>query len=281
MSLSDIYSQQGKYIDNIVGAFADQLQALVSKAQARLIARLQKQLVIQNGRIAMVPQNLRTLRRLDDLFAEEMKAAGYGQLIQAFVNKFPGQLKFMSEILADINSTLKRPLLPIKPTGTTTDLLTSFQVNVTDALQAVVANTARAALTRGLYNVGGLSFGKLTETLADAFGRTLSEARTLGETGMSIFSRVAMNGQFATIQAGQKAPLLYKYSGPQDRLNRPFCARMLAEDKSYTREEFEKMDNGSSLSNVWINMGGWNCRHMAVVDVASLRAFAVQMAMAA
>ena len=282
MSLTDIYAQQGKYLDNMVGAFADQLQGVISKAQARLIARLQKQLVIENGRIAMQPQNLRTLRQLDDLFADEMDKAGYGALIDAFVEKFPGQLKFMSQIVEEINATLKRPLIPVKPTGATTDMLASFQVNVTDALQAVVANAARAALTRGLYNVAGLSFGKLTETLAGAFGRSLSEARALAETGMSIFSRVAMNGQFAVVQAGQKAPLLYDYSGPNDSLVRPFCRRMLDEDKPRTMAEWEQLPNGSTLSNPAVNGGGWGCRHQIQVNVESLRrAAAAQMALAA
>jgi hypothetical protein len=281
MSLSDIYAAQGKFIDNMVGAFADQLGGVISKAQARLIARLQKQLVIEHGRIAMQPANLRTLRKLDDLFSEEMDKAGYGALINAFVDKFPGQLKYMSQIIEDINATLKRPLIPVKPTGATTDMLSSFQVNVTDALQAVVANAARAALTRGLYNVAGLSFGKLTETLAGAFNRSLSEARTLAETGMSIFSRVAMNGQFAAVQAGQRTPLLYEYSGPSDNLTRRFCREMLDEDKPRTMDEWERVDNGSSLGSVPNCGGGYSCRHQLQVNVSSLRAAAAQMALAA
>src|ERR1035438_572927 len=129
MSLKNTYAQQARYLDSMTATFADHLQRIVIEAQGHLLARLQKDLSITDGRLDDTPANLRLLRKFDDLFMEEMERAGYQRLIDAFVGQFPEGLKFVQEIIYDINQTLKTTLVPTKITGDTKAMLDSFQLN--------------------------------------------------------------------------------------------------------------------------------------------------------
>ncbi len=54
---------------------------------------------------------------------------------------------------------------------------------------------------------------------------------------------------------------LFEYLGPDDKLTRPFCNRVLSKDPAiYQRSEIEKLSNGQGLP-VLIYGGGYNCRH--------------------
>lgn len=62
----------------------------------------------------------------------------------------------------------------------------------------------------------------------------------------------------------------YSYEGPQDSRNRPFCAKLLALDRIYSRKEIENISMRLGYS-VWDRRGGWwtkpngdhspSCRH--------------------
>jgi hypothetical protein len=57
----------------------------------------------------------------------------------------------------------------------------------------------------------------------------------------------------------------YRYSGPLDSRNRPFCRQLENADKAYSRAQIAAMDNGM-LPNVFLSCGGWNCRHVWILD---------------
>lgn len=70
--------------------------------------------------------------------------------------------------------------------------------------------------------------------------------------------------------------ILYSYEGPQDGRNRPFCARLMAMDKLWSRSEIESMSRRLGYS-VFDRGGGWwtqpdgtrskSCRHDWVSNV--------------
>ena len=280
MAIDDINARYGRYLDAMTEAFAEHLSDVVKRAQIAIIVRLQKDLKITNGILDSVPGNLRLLRQLDDIFAQAMNDAGYQHLVDAFVAQFPGQLRFMQEIISDLNDSIKRKLIPTQLTATTRDILNSFQVNAAQALETLVTRAGQLAMNKTLFSVGGLKFGKLVETISNTFSRSLAESTGLAETSMSVFMRVAMNGQFDAVQKGQDEPLRYEYSGPRDLLNREFCREMLEETaagKSWTRDELENMDNDQDLS-VWTACGGWRCRHQLILDVQALSEIGEQAA---
>lgn len=55
---------------------------------------------------------------------------------------------------------------------------------------------------------------------------------------------------------------LFVYRGPDDKITRPFCAKVLEQRDPpiYTIDEIRKMDNGTGL-DVLTYGGGYNCRH--------------------
>lgn len=48
----------------------------------------------------------------------------------------------------------------------------------------------------------------------------------------------------------------YKYTGPTDSRNRPFCSEMLSENKLFTRKEIDDVGTAAGY-NVWAQRGGW------------------------
>ena len=72
-------------------------------------------------------------------------------------------------------------------------------------------------------------------------------------------------------EEGYKIFVKYKYFGPRDSKNRPFCANMLSMNRIYTREEIDGISAQVGY-NVWLRRGGWytdpttgiarpSCRH--------------------
>ena len=48
----------------------------------------------------------------------------------------------------------------------------------------------------------------------------------------------------------------YRYSGPVDSRNRPFCAKVMEMDRLYTREDIDAISDRAGY-NVWTQRGGW------------------------
>lgn len=73
------------------------------------------------------------------------------------------------------------------------------------------------------------------------------------------------------LEEGYQISVKYKYFGPQDSKNRPFCREMLNMNRLYTREEIDNISDTVGY-NVWLRRGGWykdpttdiprpSCRH--------------------
>jgi len=73
---------------------------------------------------------------------------------------------------------------------------------------------------------------------------------------MSTWYRTATDRAFQIIEKDLPAQeIWYECSGPDDKLTRPFCEHPLDANKTYTRAEIEKMDNGQ-LPNVFLTGAG-------------------------
>lgn len=256
-------------------AFEQELRKMVLRVQGRVMGQLQRQLAITDGVIDQTSGNLRALRNLNNVFLREMNKEGFQALLESFVGEYQGQLPYLQEVFQYLGDQMQTPLPrlddPLVFSARDTDILASLQANNVSGLQTAMEVTAGQAMTRGLFSVGGLKFGSLVETLTEKFETGIAQARTLADTGMSTFYRTAADRAFQAIQDEQPAPLRFRYSGPQDKLERPFCRHLTSVDKAYTREQIDRMDNGQ-LPNVMITGGGFNCRHGWVLDVRELEA---------
>jgi hypothetical protein len=277
MSLNDIQNRRVAYQDSLLERFVEELRRLVQTAQTRVIATLQRQLSITAGVIDQTPGNLRLLRNLNDLYMRELDRAGLDELLRSFVDSFQAQIKYVDQILRFLSDQMQTPLPRIRWTGADRDVLTSLQGNSVSSLETAIETVAAEAMKRTMFNVGGLKFGDLVATLTEKFETSIGVARTIGDTAMSTFYRTANDRAFQQIEATQKEPLKYSYSGPEDKLERPFCRRLTDADRSYTREQIDRMDNGQ-LPNVFITGGGYNCRHQWIIDTRDLEVRAMEAA---
>jgi hypothetical protein len=253
-------------------AFTDHLRGIIGRAQTATLDRLLKKLKVTDGVIDQTPANMRLLRRVNDIFMEEMDRAGYGRLIDAFVNEFPQQLPFLQDTLAAMSAQLKEPLPPVDFTAKDLSVFSAVRANSVAALEGALQSGATTAMTQALFSVGGLKFSELVATMQAKFDTTLARATTLADTAQATFYRTALDRAYQIIERdAPDIPQIYRYSGPEDSRNRPFCHRLLIADKGYSREQVDKMDNGQ-LPNVFLTAGGWNCRHQFLLDTRAILA---------
>ncbi len=271
--LQTIIERHNKAQDGLVYTFESHLREITMRAQGRVIARLQKRLSITDGVIDSTAGNMVTLRNAGRMFMAEMDKAGYQRLVTAFVGEFRGTLPFLQETLELLGEQVGQKWgMDLGFTQRDLSLLGGVQANTVAALSGAIEATAGAAITRGLFGVAGLQFGSLVEMLTTRFETSIGKATSIANTATSVFYATASERAFRIISADLPGMILrYRYSGPVDKLERPFCRHLTSVAKAYTDEQIGKMDNGQ-LENVKVTRGGWNCRHQWVIDTEEFAA---------
>jgi hypothetical protein len=253
--LGGITSRHNRAVDSFVATFEEQLGAMLTKVSARTVAQLQARLGITDGMVDRTLANQQILRRVDKIFSEQMKLAGYDGLVDSFVSAFAKQFPFFDQVI----ETLGLP--PVSFAKADRDFFVSQQTSAADSLGAVVDTVAAVAQQKALFSVGALKIADLAETLATALKRTLPEAARLADTSMSVFYRSISDRGFRLVEEGMPASAVrYKYYGPDDLITRPFCRHVLEGPNLYTRAQIENMSNGQ-LPNPFLTGGGYRCRH--------------------
>lgn len=270
---SQIYARMDRYRDATLAAFEHHLRDIIQRAQNSTTVYILKRLDLTKGVIEATPANQRLIRNLNDVFMREMKHGGYSALVDEFVSSFPGQLPSIQATLKAINATLKNPLPLLDFSVRDLNLFQSVAASNAQAIRSTIAAEAAKAMTRVLFSVGGLRFSDMVATIRDGMQTTVARAKVLADTAQATWYRVALNRQYEKIEEDTGLVLRYRYSGPLDERCRVFCRRMMLGariGKSYSREELEKMDNGSTLGNVFLYCGGWACRHENIPDAKSM-----------
>lgn len=109
------------------------------------------------------------------------------------------------------------------------------------------------AMTRNV--LGGLPRRQMVKELQEKTQRTRAQAAQLTRDSTMAFSR-----SIEAKKAEAAGMEFFEYMGPEDRITRPFCDKIVG--KVFTRAEIEKMDNGQTgAGSVMIHGGGYNCRH--------------------
>lgn len=273
LPIKNIIERHNKYQDSLVYSFESNLHQIVLRAQGRVIASLQSKLSITDGVIDSTAGNMRILRSAGKLFMAEMDRVGYQGLVSAFVGEFGGTLSFLRETLEYLGEQAGQDWgKSLGFTARDLSLLGGVQANTVLALESAVEAVAGQAITRGLFGVAALKFGALVETLTDRLSVSVARAQTIAESGMSVFYRTAADRAFAVITKDLPEQVLrFEYSGPADKLERPFCRHLTSAKKSCTREQIDKMDNGQfPVGSVMTTGGGWRCRHVWILSTSDL-----------
>lgn len=259
--LAELAAELDRNITRVTAGFESSLVPMVLKAQGRLLVTLTDQLATEDGEILMTPANQQAIRRIDKLFAEYMRDEGYPELVDAYVKQFDGNLPMFQEVMGTLREAMKTPVPEVRFTAKDLRVFDAFKLSTALTIDSVIEGVGDQAVRQALFSINGLSFRQLTQTLATQLGRTTAEASTIAATGMATHYRTVAARGYEIVEEESAEPLRYVYDGPLDKLTRPFCRRMLTGKKAYTRKQIDGMNNGTRLSNVFLNCGGWNCRH--------------------
>jgi hypothetical protein len=271
--LQDIIARHNRSQDALVATFETHLREIVLRAQGRTIARLEARLSITDGVVDSTAGNMVILRNAGTLFMDEMNKAGYQRLVTAFVGEFRQTLPFLQETIEVLGKQAGQKWGPkLGFTAKDLSLLNAVQANTATSLTGAIEAVAGQAITRGLFGVAGLRFGALVETLTDKLEMSIGRARSVADTGMSVFYATASDRTFQIISKDLPEQVLrFRYSGPVDKLERLFCRHLTDVEKAYTREQIGKMNNHQfPVGSVFVTRGGWNCRHHFVLDTHEL-----------
>jgi hypothetical protein len=264
MDRLDTIARHNRFQDSMVYSFESHLREIVLRAQGRVIARLEAQLTITDGVIESTPANMLALRNAGKLFMQELDRAGYQRLASAFVGEFRGTLPFLQETLETLGTQIGQNWgRQLGFTARDFNLLGAVQANTVASLADAIQATAGSAITRGLFGVGGLRFRSLVDTLSTRLEMSIGRATTIADTSMSVWYATASERAFQLITRDlPEQELRYRYTGPVDKLERPFCRHLTDADRSYTRAQIDRMNNGQfPAGSVFITRGGFRCRH--------------------
>lgn len=285
-ALDAITRRQNLAIDSTVAWFERELRVLLNRSQMQLTAELLAKLEVVEGRIAPTAANQKVLREISDRFEALLKKQGVEELYEELTSSFGGQFEYFEETLRVLGEK------PVKFPKADLDWFAQQQAGTVDVLEGILRNTADLARRQALLRVGGLTPESLAELIASETGKSIGQATAVADTAQSTFYRSIAERGFQRIEDSQPGsmPLRYAYYGPDDKLNRPFCRRLLeqqqpaadgSQGRTWTRAEIEAMNNGQ-LPNPFLTGGGYRCRHQWIVAraIAPRRAAAAEAAAA-
>lgn len=251
--------------DALTDAYVKKVDSLVSKASRRVAVTLASKLTLDaNGRVAETAANRKLLASVDSRLIKEMNRGGFKAISGWFAGKFDDNLPLFEEVLQAVadSAGIKAPAVDIstRDEATLGAVKTAFVGDASTEIEQAAIRARRDALLR----IGVTTPEELTDAIADRFHVSIVRAEVLAETAINYHYRTLSDRSFQKIEAKTRRVVLYDYYGPDDKLTRSFCKRLVAQSlqgKRWTRKEIDAMDNGSSLANVFRSCGGYRCRH--------------------
>jgi hypothetical protein len=226
--------------------FEAQLARVWVEVRQRIV-RLTNQLIAEKGRVVSTAVNLGVARTVAAELQRTLQEAGYQDLVAS-------ALETMGELAKYQGLGQTRVLRVERTQAWSAETLDAFHdIKLRELVQVSEAAIGRIeqTLLRGI--VGAQDRGELLNELLAELEVSLPQARTIYDTALSEFSRIAV-----TSTATGASDEAFLYSGPIDGLTRPFCLELVG--KVFSRSDIDAMDNGQ-LDNTLITGGGYNCRH--------------------
>lgn len=237
-----------------VNAFEKALAAIFVKVRRDLLLYL-SQFTSGERVIKLTATNLRLARRIGPTLSRSLRKNGYYTAVNQFVAKFSDQIERLEVLISKLPGAEK---FAMRWNERDKLLARELQQQAIQQLDGVAASFVRGVERQINFSVGNASFAEATEMIEKTIDVTTVQAKTLADTGMSMFF-ATMNGR----KNEQNGITRYYYAGPLDRLTRPFCRELIEHGRIFTREQIDAMDN-HQLPNVFITRGGYNCRHQWV-----------------
>jgi len=276
--LAAILREQNRLIDDAVAELRADLDRMLAHAIPRVQTWLAARLKAPDGQVEPSKRTRETLRRLALQIKGELKRAGLDQRLEQWSATFARQMPLFNEVL-DLMG-----LPAMDWTRQDIAFLANSKLSAEEQVRGVMEAAANAVRDQALFSLGGLPLSRLYETIQKRMAQAPAVAANIADTAATIFLRSVHERGYARIEETQSEPLRFRFVGPHDKLERPFCDAVhqgkaidrhqgkrrlfapasTADDGSYTRAEIGRMDNGQ-LPNVMLSGGGYRCRHQWVV----------------
>lgn len=194
---------------------------------------------------------LRQIVQLQTQLRGQLTVLGYDNLVSTFMVNGYDAAQLFAENLPQALGKSELMLTPMRG-----DILQQLRQFDWDSFQSfgnrVVLETSKQLV---LNAVGGVKRSTIIKNLQGTLDIKADQASLLADTSLRAFDRQC---QWQT--ADEVGVDLFRYAGPADKKNRPFCAARVG--KEFTRKEIGAMSNGSSqFASVKTMMGGPRCRH--------------------
>lgn len=288
-TIAEIAARQNALIDDAVGELRADLAAMIGRVLPDVQAWLAGRLMVGGAdAVPPGPKSAATLRLLMRQTLTGLKRQKLDKRLEEWSNTFARQMPLFDDVLA----LMGLPKMAWRDRDLT--WLANSKLSAEDQVRGVLESAAREVQTRALMQVNGLKLSELYRVMNERMGQAPATAASVADTSATIFLRSVHERGYARIEEDAPEPLRFRFIGPHDKLERPFCDALhqgkaidrqqgkrrlfapasTAADGSYTREEIARMENGQ-IPNVMLSGGGYRCRHQWIpVSIASAPAAA-------
>lgn len=259
-SVDDILAGRADLVALAADTYEQDLVHVLNRLSSAVV-ELSAKLDSSGGHLSASKANVEFAAGMYDTLLEELEAAGYHDAAEKYVANY-------GDVWTKVVDTYK--VQGIDPGFRTIDRTAVEQArdldlaSFTDIGSNAMREIQRSIRQNVLYERDFTTFVqslKATITGTDKKGSPLHvHAATFADTAISQFDAQV------TGRIGDEAGIeYYRYTGPLDKITRPWCRARLKNNIPRTKEEIDALAPSSSNStgqSNFIGRGGWRCRHL-------------------
>lgn len=240
--------------------------ATVASALASALDRLLAEFDRSGGRLVRSPESVALAASMVPALVRALDEAGYQDVVADYLDRYA---EVVTRVLATfaavrLDAAFSTPVREMAEAARSLDLQT-FRAYGEAAAREIQRSIAQAVLFERDYTSTVEQLERVI-TGTDRRGHLLARhANTFAGTAIAQFDRLVSRAQGDEAGVDQ-----YRYWGPLDDATRPWCRRILKDNRPRQVEEIESLPPSPTNTTGEANFtgaGGWNCRHMWVPAV--------------
>jgi hypothetical protein len=279
-SIEELAKQKIKLYESAPENLATEAKRIEAGLWRELLPLIQDLEVDSSGNIIQSDNNIRRIASIIESFNTLLAGKEYQDAVRTFLGTIDKNVELTDEIAKNIEKGFT-------PSQTNKNLLRLIKLNALDNLigsgirstvsapfaQQLIANIAARAPLREAVK----SLQLIVEGDKDTDGRLAAHIKTTSTTAQSVADRSYSSAVYEELNVQW-----FRYIGGEIKTTRPFCEHRV--DNIYHRKEIEAWGNGKNSGglddikkgtwsgriegtdsrSIFVNLGGWNCRHSIV-----------------
>jgi hypothetical protein len=279
-SIEELAKQKIRLYETAPENLATEAKRIEAGLWRELLPIIQDLEVDSSGNIIQSDNNIRRIASIIESFNTLLAGKEYQDAVRTFLGTIDKNVELTDEIAKNIEKGFT-------PSQTNKNLLRLIKLNALDNLigagirstvslpfaQQLIANVAARAPLREAVK----SLRLIVEGDKDTDGRLAAHIKTTSTTAQSVADR-----SYSAAVYEELGVQWYRYIGGEIKTTRPFCEHRL--DEIFHVKEIEAWGNGKNAGgiddikkgtwsgriegtdsrSIFVNLGGWNCRHSIV-----------------